>query len=735
MLGAPSLRAVVGTWGAPPDAAAWLALGLGIALGLLAARPRGRVWLERVVFEAPLRRFLWATCGLAALGSLGYVAYYLRGGPRIVDATTYWLEARALAGGQFTFAAGFPSAATRGRFLLYEEADGALGGLFPPGYPALLSLGMRLGAPMVVGPLTAAALIAATRALGVRAARELAGERPDAAFAERVGRLAALFSLVSATLRYHTADTMSHGATALYVACGLLALLEWRRAARPALAACVGLALGALIATRPVSAIPLALVALAVIAAPRPRAAPPRRLGRLVAFGLLALGALPGLVLLAAWQRALTGHLTASPQLMYYARSDGPAGCFRYGFGAGIGCLYEHGDFVRHNLAHGYGALAALGTTARRLKMHLADAANLELAFPLLLLPLVTQRSAATRLLGAMLGLQVLAYAPFYFDGNYPGGGARFFADVLPLEHTLLALALAGRAHAHARADVLQRDARPWLALGAALVGFAVHTSFDHRALAAREGGVPYFEPDVLTRADVRAGLVFVDTDHGFALGHTPGADPARAPLVLRWRGDDHDWLAFTSRGRPPTWRYRLDAGVAHLDPWAPPPPSGPLRFEAEADWPPLAQNGGYAFPTWMSGTASGDRVLTLTPTPATGAAWVALALPCPSPGTYGLVPRVFAPAGAAGRVRVGAVEWSFVGASRLIELAQKPVTCSGPEGGPPRETRLLLETNSGTVSLDRVLMFPPGSTPRAGAPARDDAPAGQGRKRALDGD
>ncbi len=42
----------------------------------------------------------------------------------------------------------------------------------------------------------------------------------------------------------------------------------------------------------------------------------------------------------------------------------------------------------------------------------------------------------------ALVLLQVLAYAPFYFDGDYPGGGARFFADILPLEHVLVGLAL-----------------------------------------------------------------------------------------------------------------------------------------------------------------------------------------------------------------------------------------------------------------------------------------------------
>ena len=42
----------------------------------------------------------------------------------------------------------------------------------------------------------------------------------------------------------------------------------------------------------------------------------------------------------------------------------------------------------------------------------------------------------------------VLAYVPFYFDGNYPGGGARLLADVLPAEHALFGLAVAVLARA-----------------------------------------------------------------------------------------------------------------------------------------------------------------------------------------------------------------------------------------------------------------------------------------------
>src|SRR5262249_37320578 len=137
------------------------------------------------------------------------------------------------------------------------------------------------------------------------------------------------------------------------------------------------------------------------------------------------------------------GAWTVSAQRLYYAMSDGPPGCFRYGFGAGVGCVGEHGDFVRAKLAEGYGAIAAAGTTLRRLRMHAVDLANVE---PLALLvpagAIVAWKAARGRAFAIAILAQIAAYAPFYFDGNYPGGGGRFFCDVLPLEHALAAVAV-----------------------------------------------------------------------------------------------------------------------------------------------------------------------------------------------------------------------------------------------------------------------------------------------------
>lgn len=703
----PTAQAVFGTWGAPPDAVAQVVLVLGLALGVAASHPRSRTALARVVFESSAKRFAWITAMGAALLSLGYVAHVLRGGPRIVDATSYLLEARAIAKGHFTFPAGFPSASTRGRFLLYDGDGGTLAGLFPPGYPLVLALGVSVGAPLVVGPVLAAGLALATSSLGARVARDLGA---NAASAERMGRAAALFSIACAVLRYHTADTMAHGLSALYVTLALDAALAFREELsrgrdRASLlrALVVGLALGGLVATRPVSAIAPAVACMFAMHLGKPSLSRPLVWRALAAS---AIGAIPGVALLMAWQHAVTGHTLGSPQLVYYATSDGPPGCFRYGFGAGIGCLFEHGDFVRHNLPHGYGALAALGTTARRLKMHLSDAANLELFAPLVLAGAVLgRRSLAVRTLGWAVGLQILAYVPFYFDGNYPGGGARFFADVLPVEHVLIIVALAELRGAHASnadlSDSPRFERRLFGALSLSLVGLAIHTSFDHRALAEREGGEPFFMRDELDRANVGMGLVFVDTDHGFSLGHIPFADPAKEPRIVRLRGDDHDWLVFEAYQRPPTYRYRSQpdrVGDARVASWAPPAPTGDkLRFEAEADWPPLSQANGYALPIW-AGDASGGRALSLVPTGG-GVATAEVAVPNFRAGPWVVQARVRAELGAHGRLRIAGQEVSVVGRGTWEDLPGLKVEL------PVGETKLLLETTHGALDLDRLLL------------------------------
>ncbi len=714
------LLALLGTWGRPPDLPAKIAVAIALVFLLAAVLGRGLTLLGLGPVRLGTRRFLAITGLAAALLSVAYTAVYLRGGPRIIDATTYWLQGRALADGDLRFAVPFPSASFRGRFLLGGE-DGTIAGIFPPGQPLLLALGFALRAPMIIGPLLAAAIVVAT----YRLTRALAADLLEPRSAEIAARTSAIASVVCAALRYHTADTMAHGTTALAIAIALeraLAASRGSLATRRTAALGLGAALGLVVATRPVSALAIAVVAALLV-----------KDLRLVA--RVALAALPGVALLALAQHAATGHWLASSQRAYYAVADGPTGCFRWGFGSGVGCLHEHGEFVRARLPNGYGLVEAAGTTLRRLHLHLADVANFEpLALVAFLAPLA--RPLRTRATGAALGLvvvHVLAYAPFYFDGNYPGGGARLLADMLPVEHALLVtvvVAIAARRAPGVHVTKLVLRASTAL-LAVALLGFAVHTAYAHGQLATRDGGRPMFEPDVLARQKLTQGLVFVDTDHGFGLAHVPGATTTTGVVVARLREDDHDGLLWERLGKPPTWFYKRgleEAGQAPvpaaLSPFTPTAPGPMLRFEAEADWPPLAQSGGFAVPAWTDACAGGSRALVLTPDVEGATATATIAVPVPSPGRYRITPRVVhgarvpftapsppnARAPHVGKLRFASYtfEWterapSAPGGIACEDLGSVELALDAPAAHP--EVAVVFEAVGGPIGLDRVVL------------------------------
>lgn len=653
------MQSVLLRFGLPPDAVAWIALGFAVVALALALARASR--LARFAEKRPIV-VLTLLAATAALLSAGYIHHYLRGGPRIVDATSYFLEARALSQGLLSFEVPAPAGSFRGRFLVSAPESDALAVIFPPGYPALLAVAFWLGQPLALGPLLAGALVVATYAL----ARQAFGST-------RVALLASLLGVVCAALRYHTADTMSHGLGALLFAIALLGAL---RGGTGLLLA--GVAAGWLVATRPVTGV--AALALVLVTARRE----PLR-----AFALLAAGALPGIALLLWHQHAATGSFFGSSQLRYYALADGPAGCFRYGFGEGIGCRFEHGDFVSARLAGGFGVLAAIGTTARRLHHHLLDVANLELVALLVPIAIVVgRRERSVRLLGLGVALLVLAYVPFYFDATYPGGGARLYAEVLPLEHVLVAW-------------LATRVSLARFVPAAALAGFSLHASFSHRALAEREGGRPMFEPALLERARVTRGLVFVGTDHGFNLGHRPGE---RDLVVARARADAHDWVLWQRLGRPASHRYVYDpwapGAVPRLEPYV---PERSHRFEGESLWPPLALDSGHAHPGFPDGDCkSNNGALRLDPEG--GLLRVTLGLAVESAGSRQLVTGWVASEGASVEVAMGGA----------VSRGQPSSGCWRLEGPavqvPDGTVRAELQVAGGPAWLDYLELLPPTS-------------------------
>jgi hypothetical protein len=523
-----------------------------------------------------------------------------------------------------------------GRFMLRLPAGAERGAavIFPPGYPALLAIGFRLGVPLLIGPLLAASLVLATAHLMrsvVRAAPALLPmERP-------LVHGAALVSACCAVMRFHTADTMSHGLAALCftMASSYLLRLTSRQSTRGdafagGLAFGGGLALGLLFATRPVSA--LAVVVSFVLyryaclspADRQPRSAwlpglwlPGLWLPGLWMPGLWMVGMLPGALLWFGYQEAVTGSMSSTAQALYYAVSDGPPGCFRYGFGRGIGCLGEHAEFVNNSVGDRYGLIEAAGTTLRRLKTHVADPLNSVVLFPFAIYGgYVAWRQPRLRLLVVALPACVLAYAPFYFDGNIPGGGARMLVDLLPIEHVLAVLAAASlsrqaRRFARTRPSGVSVARAVSLLGAAAVLGFALDGASKHEKLRTHDGGRPMFEAKHTAKLAERDALLFIATDHGFNLAYSPSERQ-----VGRYRGDDFDRLLWEAHGRPPAYRYTLnwsqgriiDSAVQPLHFDTRPTARRRLVFEGESMWPPREQAGAWVWPVWTHATPCVSR-------------------------------------------------------------------------------------------------------------------------------
>jgi hypothetical protein len=276
---------------------------------------------------------------------------------------------------------------------------------------------------------------------------------------------------------------------------------------------------------------------------------------------------------------------------------------------------------------------------------------------------------------GAVAGV-MLAYVPFYYPGNYPGGGARFFADALPLEHALLGLALVELQ--------LVRFAVP-----GALLGFALSTIHSHLALAEREGGRPMYEPARLPGP--RRGLLFVNTDHGFALGHDPKRhDPTRELVVARGHGDAHDRVLWEHLGRPPASRYRYfpETGRVAITPYE--PTAGAARWELEVEWPPLAVLAGWAHPDFRPCLSAGAG-LHLRPTPT---ASIEVELGAPAEGDYALELGWLADPSTAIELVVGGAHRRLVHLTSGCEASSLGVIHLGPTNriGVTTQTSVLLD-------------------------------------------
>jgi hypothetical protein len=128
--------------------------------------------------------------------------------PHIPDGFSYYFQAKIFSTGHV-----YATAPELPQFFDFEwvtARDGRWFSIFPPGWPALLALGVKAGAPALVNPVLGSACVVVVYALGA------------ALFGRRSGLLCSLFCCLSPFFLFMSSEFMSHTATLLFTALSTL---------------------------------------------------------------------------------------------------------------------------------------------------------------------------------------------------------------------------------------------------------------------------------------------------------------------------------------------------------------------------------------------------------------------------------------------------------------------------------------------------------------------------------
>ncbi len=277
--------------------------------------------LERAtLFDSGDRRWvvLW---GLIAFVLAAWAAKVPLGGvPHVNDEVAYTLQSRLFAEGMRVG----PST-DNSSMLMYPfwSADQGAYSPFPPGWPALLSVGERIGVPWLVNPMIVGLLPLLVWILAV-------------SWSDRkTARMAVVLTALSPAIWLMAGSRMSH--TSVLVAIGMVAAVVVRRPERSWLWLIAGVAAGYVVLARPFDAV-CAVAPLFVVGLLGCRS----WLHRLT---LLLPSALA--VALVFWDNAsLTGDMLEFPMNHWFEQwAPERPGCNRLGFGDEVGCARTLGSF------------------------------------------------------------------------------------------------------------------------------------------------------------------------------------------------------------------------------------------------------------------------------------------------------------------------------------------------------------------------------------------------------
>jgi hypothetical protein len=250
---------------------------------------------------------------------------YFEALPHIEDEIAYVWQARAVADGDLTK----PSPPQAESFLVpfVVDHEGVRFGKYPPGWPALLSIGVRLGIRSLINPLLAGLAVWLTYRLGKKI------------FSPIVGLIASVLTLTSPFFLMNSGTLLSHS---FGLVLSLAFSLSWidsfwepQSPSRKITIVVAGLTLGVLALTRPLTAVavgfPFAIHGIYLVIRKDWQTR-----WQVIAVGILALG-IGSLIFL--WQFAVTGDALLNPYTLWWEYD-------KVGFGPGYG-LTENGHSLR----------------------------------------------------------------------------------------------------------------------------------------------------------------------------------------------------------------------------------------------------------------------------------------------------------------------------------------------------------------------------------------------------
>jgi hypothetical protein len=461
--------------------------------------------------------------------------------PHVEDEVAFLFQARTLAGGALSVPA-LPEATLPGlEHYLLEVRDGRWFATTPPGWPALLAVGILLGVPWLINPILTIPSVLLAHNITKRHSNT------------NTANIVALLMATSPWFLGTAASMMPHMITLTLTLFAWWALLHSRDKGADALrwALLAGLAMGWIFATRQLEAIILgSLTGLWLLTLYKE----PKGVPRIILYGI---GCIVAGSFYLAFNYALTGDALLDPLKRYLEESWGK-GANGYGFGPDIGPPSGWGAL---DLAAGHSFFEAMVNAINNLsslsiEMFGWGLGSLALFWVYVLYAKPTRFEQAMMLLSALI---IAALFFYWFSGSFYIGPRYWFSAFFPL----MVLSAKGFLILQGKLETLSvaRDASGVVLLVLCLFGTVVFTSWRGVEKYYEYGNFHSFPRDQLASGELADAIVFFDpetVDYGSAFNENDPWQAEGRPLFIRDMGAEINTAVINAMpGRPVVYLNR----------------------------------------------------------------------------------------------------------------------------------------------------------------------------------